>query len=220
MIWLAADLHIGHTNIIKYQPERLDILALPADATVDEHDEALIKRWNSVVSGWDEVLFLGDLAMGQRHLNIPKTAQLNGRKTIIAPGNHDTGLWPLSATAEYQLEKRLAQRKLFTDAGWAIPADGVSGDVWDIEDVKVTYSHLPLAGTPDHDNEEARFQRRMLEDRGQLHVHGHSHGHNGRIHGEGLRQFDVGVDANWLLPTRWEEIRSWAFSDKDAAQRA
>jgi calcineurin-like phosphoesterase family protein len=216
MIWIAADLHIGHKNILKYQPERIDILALPDDATIDEHDDALIDRWNSVVGYDDEVWYLGDLAMGQRHENIPKTARLNGRKAIIAPGNHDTGLWRIPPTARYDIDKIAAQRKLFQDAGWSLPPEGWLGDVWDIEDVKVTYGHLPLAGTPDHESEEGRFTKLMLEDRGQLHVHGHSHGNQGRVHGDGLRQFDVGVDANSLLPTRWGEVVSWVLSHKDA----
>lgn len=202
--WLASDLHLHHTNILTYQPERRDILGLSADATIEDHDEALIERWNSIVAPGDFVWFLGDLAMGKRAESVPMTARLNGIKAIIAPGNHDTGLWP----DRMKPEKRAEHRERFRSAGWAIPPEGWLTDVWNIAGQKVTYGHLPLAGTPDH-GDETRYETMMLPDRGQFHVHGHSHGQNGRFHGHNGKQLDVGLDANNLMPTAWEEVVAW-----------
>lgn len=205
--WLASDFHFGHTNILKYQPERRSILGLPEWATIEDHDAALIERWNSVVAPGDFVWVLGDVAMGKRTITVPMTALLNGQKAIIAPGNHDTGLWP----DHTKPEKRAAQRELWHAAGWSISPEGWLGDVWDIAGQKVTYAHLPLAGTPDH-GDEVRYEKMMLPDRGQFHVHGHSHGQNGRFHGRNGRQLDVGLDANELLPTPWSEVVGWVES--------
>lgn len=205
--WLASDFHFGHGNLFNtYQPERRDILGLPVWATIEDHDEALIERWNRIVAPGDFVWVLGDVAMGKRAVTIPMTAMLNGHKAIIAPGNHDTGLWP----DHTKPEKRAAQRELWREAGWSLPPEGWLGDSWEIAGQKVTYGHLPLAGTPDHDSEqEARYEKLMPADRGQFHVHGHSHGHNGRFHGRNGRQLDVGLDANELMPTAWEEVVAW-----------
>lgn len=211
--WFISDTHFGHVGIIKYQPERLEILGLPADATIEEHDEALIARWNSFIAPTDPVYFLGDLSMGQRTINVPKTARLNGIKQIAAPGNHDNGLWPRSCKPEKVAE----HRDLFRQAGWEIRE--VDSEAWGsrpafgftmfIADVRVSFSHLPLTGTPDHESTETRYEEYMMPDVGQIHVHGHSHGHNGRFHG---RQLDVGADANSLAPTSFEEIEAWVRS--------
>ena len=55
-IFITADLHLGHANIIRYcgRPYR----------DVNEMNEDLIRRWNSVVSDNDRVFFLGDFALG------------------------------------------------------------------------------------------------------------------------------------------------------------
>ena len=206
--WLASDIHIGHGKILDYQPERREILGLPSWAKVEDHDAAIIDRWNSVVAPDDFVWFLGDLALGKRHESVPLTGLLNGIKGVIAPGNHDKGLWPGPDTHE----RRMESRELFRSAGWSIPPYGWLGESWEIAGQTVTYGHLPLAGTPDHDDHEIRYAHMMLPDRGGFHVHGHSHGLNGRIHGQRGRQFDVGLDANELLPTDWTEIVQWVES--------
>ena len=55
-IFLTADLHLGHANIIRYcgRPYR----------DINEMNEDLIRRWNSVVTDNDRVFFLGDFALG------------------------------------------------------------------------------------------------------------------------------------------------------------
>lgn len=208
--WFASDTHFGHVGIIKYQPERLEKLGLPADASIDDHDEALIALWNSIVAPTDPVYFLGDLSMGSRAINVPKTARLNGIRVMMAPGNHDNGLWPRSCKPD----KVEFHRNLFTDAGWVLRPFGESDDstrpfFMNVSDRHVSFSHLPLLGTPDHESSETRYEEYMIPDVGQIHVHGHSHGHNGRFHG---RQMDVGIDANDLRPTAWEEITTWVES--------
>lgn len=79
-VWFTADLHFGHTNILKYHPRRGD--------NVDEMGDLLIHNWNDAVSKRDDVWVLGDFAMGPSAAIPSYFHQLNGRKHLIV-GNHD-----------------------------------------------------------------------------------------------------------------------------------
>lgn len=80
-ILCGADFHFGHKNILKYCHRPF--------ANIIEHDEALIKNWNSVVKHHDEIHVVGDFAYGctmEYALSIVK--RLNGTKHLVT-GNHD-----------------------------------------------------------------------------------------------------------------------------------
>jgi len=81
--FFTADTHFGHTNIIKYCHRPFK--------NITQHDNYLIKMWNSRVSPEDTVFHLGDFCFkklkgktAQFYLN-----QLNG-KIIVVKGNHDS----------------------------------------------------------------------------------------------------------------------------------
>jgi len=76
-IFFTADLHLGHEAIIKFANRNFN--------TVEEHDDALIANYNSVVGRKDITYILGDLAWkNHRHY----IHALNGKKVLIV-GNHD-----------------------------------------------------------------------------------------------------------------------------------
>ena len=52
-IFFISDLHLGHTNVLRYDNRPF--------ANVNEMHDALVERWNSVVGDDDIVYFLGDL---------------------------------------------------------------------------------------------------------------------------------------------------------------
>jgi calcineurin-like phosphoesterase family protein len=79
--WFISDTHLGHSNILKYEPE-----ARPF-STVEEMNEKIIENWNAVVKPNDIVFHLGDFAFGRN--NIAMASRLNGRKKLVM-GNHDT----------------------------------------------------------------------------------------------------------------------------------
>ena len=83
MIYLTADQHYGHRNILRYVPER-------PFATVAEMDAELIRRHNKVVGESDTVIHLGDFAFGSAEQVASYLAQLNGTHIIVV-GNHDRG---------------------------------------------------------------------------------------------------------------------------------
>lgn len=57
--------------------------------SIEEHDQELIRRWNSVVSPDDIVYHLGDVMLKDNGHGMNCLRQLNGTIYII-PGNHDT----------------------------------------------------------------------------------------------------------------------------------
>lgn len=83
MIYFTADLHFGHSNIIKYCKRPFEC--------ADEMREVLIGNWNSIVKPMDTVYVLGDFAMGDPR---PYLKRLYGDIYLI-PGDHDSvSKWP------------------------------------------------------------------------------------------------------------------------------
>ena len=79
-IYLCADHHFNHYNIIKYCDRPFE--------TAEEMNEFMIERWNSVVKDGDLVYHLGDFGFGSPDNLTEIVKRLNGRKILIM-GNHD-----------------------------------------------------------------------------------------------------------------------------------
>lgn len=79
-IWVCADLHLQHKRIIE--------MCRTQFKTIEEHDQYVINRYNSVVGPDDLVYILGDVCFTPRDSAIKLLKQLNGRKILIT-GNHD-----------------------------------------------------------------------------------------------------------------------------------
>ena len=79
-IFVIADTHFGHENIIKYCNRPFK--------TVNEMDEAMIKNWNETVTNKDVVIHLGDFGLGSKEYISSIVKRLNGKKILIM-GNHD-----------------------------------------------------------------------------------------------------------------------------------
>ena len=80
-IFVTSDLHFSHDREFVWKVRGFN--------SVQEMNEAYIKRWNSVVSDDDDVYVLGDLMLGPNEIGINCLKQLKGR-IHIACGNHDT----------------------------------------------------------------------------------------------------------------------------------
>lgn len=81
MIWFTSDLHFGHRSAITMNGRPFE--------DVEEMNEALIRRYNEVVTADDTVYILGDLCY---RMPIEEANQLIGRlngKKILLKGNHD-----------------------------------------------------------------------------------------------------------------------------------
>jgi len=81
-IFLTGDLHFLHPKIVS-------ICNRPT--TIEEHDEWLINRFNSVVGKKDELYILGDVSMGNLEKTDKLLDRLHGKKFLIL-GNHDNSI--------------------------------------------------------------------------------------------------------------------------------
>lgn len=92
MFWFTADLHLWHSNIIKYCNRPFQ--------SVEEMNEIIIMNWNRVVVPGDIVYILGDFAMKTSVQEIRKVLKyLNGKKYFIL-GDHDKQIWKCSDLLE------------------------------------------------------------------------------------------------------------------------
>lgn len=144
----------------------------------EEMDKVLIENWNNTVNNNDTVYVLGDFTM----FKDPETAknyisQLKG-KVLFMHGNHD---------------------------GWMknfdFSKDDKVKDLGQYAEVSLNYKRIILCHYP--------FVEWNHFYRGSFHFHGHQH--NGEEHNrvnidDGLRRYDVGVDANNFRPISIDEI--------------
>lgn len=79
MIYLSSDLHFGHNREFIYGARGF--------SNVEEMNEAIVERFNSVIKEDDDLYLLGDLMLGDNN-NIDYVKRLNGRIHIVL-GNHD-----------------------------------------------------------------------------------------------------------------------------------
>jgi calcineurin-like phosphoesterase family protein len=180
MRYFTSDHHFGHKNIITY-------CARPYFA-VSAMDADMVIRWNSVVGDDDEVIVLGDLALGVLEESLQVASKLRGHK-ILVPGNHDK-CW----TGK---KKGPNSRGLYKDAGFKVVDRHdpilLAGQFTQLD-------HFPFSepSWSDHD----KFAAHRPTSRGQWLLHGHIH--------EKWRQrghmINVGVDAWGGYPVAEETL--------------
>ena len=81
MIYLTSDTHFCHNKDFLYEPRGFQ--------SIEEHDEAIVKNWNNIITPDDEVYHLGDVMLNDNTKGLGYLKQLNGKIHIIL-GNHDT----------------------------------------------------------------------------------------------------------------------------------
>ena len=81
MIYLTSDLHLGHSREFVYKPRGF--------SSIEEHDAAIVERWNATIGEDDDVYVLGDLMLNDNDHGMELLAQLNGKIHVVR-GNHDT----------------------------------------------------------------------------------------------------------------------------------
>lgn len=86
-IWVTSDTHFGHANILHFEDEDGQLVR-PDFSSVDDMNQTMVDRWNSVVKPGDIVYHLGDVFFGDKAAFQSLWARLNGRKRLIV-GNHD-----------------------------------------------------------------------------------------------------------------------------------
>lgn len=80
MIFYTADLHLSHSNIMRFSSRPFE--------SVKEMNETLVNNWNSVVSAEDDVYIIGDVLFKMSIHPEAYLEKMKGRKHLII-GNHD-----------------------------------------------------------------------------------------------------------------------------------
>ena len=142
----------------------------------DEMNKVLIRKWNEKVTSEDEVYILGDFTMKGPEMASSILYGLKGKKHIIR-GNHDGFV-----------DRATFDRSLFVS----------------IQDyLEITYSNTQFVLSHYPMVEWNGYYK------GSIMLHGHQHNHadyNVSNRKEGIRRYDVGVDANHMSPVSAEEI--------------
>lgn len=109
MIYFTADLHIGHTNIIKHCSRPF--------VSVEEMDDTLLCSWNEKVNIGDTIYVLGDFFFRNIKSAREYLQQMNGKKRLII-GNHDKE-W-MKKVDLFQYFEEVEQMKIFSDGSHKI----------------------------------------------------------------------------------------------------
>lgn len=187
-VWFTADTHFGHRNILTLGSGR-------PFSTIEEHDEALVERWNEVVRPQDTVWHLGDVALSLPHVErcVP---QLNGHKYLVA-GNHD-----LCWAAHPSQSRRagvIAKTARYRAAGFERVQDSGIEYGQKIGGRRVVLSHLPADG--DHESQQ-RYDEQRPRPLGMPIVCAHVH-EAWKVNGQ---QVNVGVDQWGFRPVHIDEV--------------
>lgn len=188
-IWIISDTHFRHANILKFTDGKTGKLVRgDTFANVDEMDEHMIERWNSVVKQGDIVYHLGDVVMGDREWFKSNWPRLNGSKRLIV-GNHDD--IPFLASGGFF--KKVQMWRMFPEFG-------------------LIFSHVPLHQSSlkrhwikreDHNLVQYWWKRYTSRNKCLLNVHGHIH-QNPSPSGP---YRNVSVEAINYTPINIEELR-------------
>lgn len=147
-VWIVADTHLGHKNIIKHCPHRAVVGGFDID-DMAAHDEWLINIWNTTVNKHDTVYIIGDFSFHDRERTIKLLNRLHGKKHLIL-GNHDK--------SSYQLENYFVSISLRKEVTF-------KKECFDflLEDFGVVFEHYPMLV----------WNKKHY---GIVQMHGHSHG--------------------------------------------
>lgn len=190
--WFGADLHLSHSNILDFSPERIDALGLTVDKaklaaaykayradkkdrvskqiifdTTDEMNEAIVRKWNEKVGFSDDVYILGDVSFAKGEVTKRFLDRMNGRLFLVR-GNHEKDTDKLDR--------------------WEWVRDYYEGY---FEEIKTVMFHFPI-------------QEWNKMHHGAFHLHGHVHG---KPTGVGGRILDVAMESIHDVVVEWKDVR-------------
>ena len=93
-VFFTADLHIGHKNILKHQPNRIEYMGLSGVDDLSGHDKYIFDMWHSTAKRGDLVYILGDLTLSkaEESYKILQNLKKHGCKISLIVGNHDKSI--------------------------------------------------------------------------------------------------------------------------------
>ena len=176
-LWFISDTHWNHSMILQ--------LCNRPFSSIEEHDQALIDNWNSVVKMEDTVFHLGDFCFGGAPKWKEIRDQLNGHIILIL-GNHDM--------------RNITQ-------GVMSMFDYVAQQMRIVVDGRTVYlNHFPFL-TFVHWNPDVYHDNIAYDLFGHVHMRKDDTGFDSEFYKNYLcTQYEVGADLNNFTPISWEEI--------------
>lgn len=110
-LWFISDTHFHQANILNFK--RMNGEPLRSFQSVEEMNEIMVERWNSLVKPGDKIYHLGDVIMRYQPENLKILSRLNGQKRLIL-GNHDT----LKGTELVKYFKKVEMWRVFGEYGF------------------------------------------------------------------------------------------------------
>ena len=195
MIWFTSDLHLGHSNVLTLGAGR------PFES-FQRMESCLIAAINDRVSYADELYILGDFYMRATPEKVrPYLERIVCPNVHLVRGNHD------------RLYTQPRHSHLFASV-----SDYKELKMADDMRTRVVLSHYPMLDWHGmhrgsymlHGHIHSRPDTGAEKHLGPLfatHEHGHI-GYNDWNLFNGIRRYDVGVDANGYAPVSWAEIEA------------
>lgn len=88
-IWITSDTHLFHSNILKFKDSDTgNLIRGEKFSDVDQMNQYILDKWNSVVKPGDIVYHLGDVFIGNREDFKNLWPKFQGSKRLVV-GNHD-----------------------------------------------------------------------------------------------------------------------------------
>lgn len=170
-VWFSSDTHFCHDRAFLYEPRGFK--------SVQEMNEAIVERWNSVVAPDDEVYLLGDVMLNDNEAGMEYLKKLNGKISIMR-GNHDTN----------------SRIKLYGSADNVIDW-GLYAQVVNINGYNFYISHYPTM-TSNLDN-DAPLKRHVIN------LYGHTH-QKDNFYQDIPFMYHVGMDSHDCYPVEITQI--------------
>lgn len=186
-IWFTSDTHFHHKNIVRgttswKEFEKGSSHQSTRDFnTLEEHDETLVRNFNSLIKENDILYHLGDWSFGGHEQIKIFREQLNVKTIHLIKGNHD--------------------QHIFKNGS---PYKGLFTSIQDVLEfnLRIDSQKSGKFGKQKFFLSHYSHQVWNQSHHGTIHLFGHSHG---SLKGIG-RSMDVGVDTNNLYPYHLEEI--------------
>lgn len=172
MIYFTSDTHFGHDRDFVWKARGFN--------SVEEMNEEIVKRFNSIVTAEDDLYILGDVIMGDP-TNIEYVKRLNGKLHIIF-GNHDTS----------------TRRKMYAKLDNVVEICGYA-TVIKYKKQEIYLSHYPTMVVNEDIKEVVSLKQCVLN------FFGHTH-QTERFYNNDPRMFHVGVDSNNCYPVPIDDI--------------
>lgn len=193
MIYFSSDQHYWHNNVIRYCSR--------PHASVEEMNEDMVLKWNTIVRPEDTVYNLGDFSLAFRAVEL-YPMRLMGNK-ILVPGNHDFchSYHKKSRT----LENREKWMQKYRDYGFQILPEQTTLELEGLGTVNLC--HHPYAGPYELENGGDKYEKWRPVDDGKILLCGHVHEKwLTRKSPKGTLMINVGVDQHGFAPVSLEQI--------------